>query len=158
MTDKTKVVKSIDTSGIDEWENIEEAAELTGSPSQLDDVVKAGPEIVIYKQTDNGISNDIFLYNGKSRSNITGDVIDRDRTLYRFAVSTRRVTTCTFKVFKNGNFGAGEEIATVELSSARVKVAVASIDVDADDELAVYIEGSARDPKFYMYAKGRNYS
>ena len=148
MADKTIMKKRITADG--EWDFVEVDVEMDVTPDQMKDVAKAGPEIVIFRQTDKGNTTNVFLFNGKVRTNLAGDVLDRNRILYKVTCTTRYACTVDFVIYKNQS----EAIATVSLDNVRKKVASLSIAVSEGDELSTKLVGTASNPTCRLFCKG----
>jgi hypothetical protein len=148
MADKTIMRKRITAEA--EWDVIEEDVEVDVTPDQMKDVARAGPEIVIFRQTDSGPTSNVFLFNGQVRSNLAGDVLDRARTLYKVTCTARHSCTVDFEVYKNQT----ELIATVSLSNVRKRVASLAVELAEGDELSTKIVGTANSPTCRLFCKG----
>lgn len=148
MTDKTIMKKRVTADG--EWDFVEVDVEMDVTPEQMKDVARAGPEIVIFRQTDKGNVSNVFLYNGQVRTNLAGDVLDRDRILYKVTCTARYTCTVDFEIYKNQS----ELIATVSLSNVRKRVASLAVDVAEGDELSTKLVGSANNPTCRLFCKG----
>jgi len=147
MADKTLMRKVIEVAG---WDHVETDMEVDVTPEQMQDVAKAGPEIVIFKQTDSGEVTDIFLKNGVVRTNLSGDVLDRDRVLYKITCTTRYSCTVDFEVYRQGD----GKIATVSLVDERKKVASVDVALSEGDEIGVKVVGTANNPTCRLFCKG----
>ena len=148
MADKTIMRKRITSDP--EWDNVEVDVEIDVTPDQMKDVAWAGPEIVIFRQTERGPSSDVYLYSGQGRSNLAGDALDRDRILYKVTCTVRYACTCDFEIYKNQS----TVIATVSLSNVRKKVQSLAIAVSEGDELSTKLVGTANNPTCRLFCKG----
>ena len=148
MADKTVMKKRITADG--EWDFVEVDVEMDVTPDQMKDVARAGPEIVIFRQTDRGAVSDVFLFNGKVRTNLAGDVLDRNRILYKVTCTARYACTVDFEIYKNQD----TLIATVSLDNVRKRVASLDIAVAEGDELSTKLVGEANNPTCRLFCKG----
>lgn len=147
MAEKTLMRKTITVEG---WDHVETDMEVDVTPTQMQDVAKAGPEIVIFKQTDSGAVTDVYLKNGVVRTNLAGDVLDRDRVLYKVTCTTRYTCTVDFEIYKKGT----GLIGTVSLSNVRKKVQSMSLALSEGDEIGVKLVGTANNPTCRLFCKG----
>jgi len=147
MADKTLMRKTITVEG---WDHVETDMEVDVTPQQMQDVAKAGPEIVIFKQTDSGIVSDVFLMNGVVRTNLSGDVLDTNRVLYKVTCATRYACTVDFEVWRAGD----GKILTVSLDNERKKVASVNVALSEGDEIGVKLVGTANNPTCRLFCKG----